>query len=243
MAILQGISGGLSGKMGNVVFRQRYGETVASQYQPHVTNPNTVAQADNRAAFKLITQLGAEFAPAIAIARRGAVTGRNIFTQRNLPLVEVTETAEGAQATIDLSTLQLTDSNAAFNGIMDVNLSPTESQVVFTDVEGYDRIVIVVASTVTGSLAVTERPARIRSIQTVNVVAGSPTLVTVDISTEPDETYTVLAYGISFTNSRARESFDNVVAGSGIAGVNVARTISFADSALSMTVGQNVTVQ
>ena len=90
MARIQGIAGGMSGKMGNAVFRQHNGETIVSQYQPVVENPNTEAQQVARAKFKLITQLSSIMAPAMGIINRPARQGHNPrtrFVAKNYPLV------------------------------------------------------------------------------------------------------------------------------------------------------------
>lgn len=245
MARMTGFSGGLSGKLGSVVFRQNHGETIASQYQPHVSNPNTQAQADQRAAFKLITQLAAEVAQSIAIARDGAVSSRNIFTKTNLPLVNVTETSAGAQAVIDLQDVQLTNSNIVNDVEFTVERAQTDLSVSILNTGGYDRIVFVAMATPHGTLAVSERPARLvgqvvytptdEPSQTVVI----PNVSSLDASTDQTR-YTVLAYGVSFVSGRAREQFDNAVGGNYQAGVNVSRSINFTDSRLTMTKGYNV---
>lgn len=116
MARLQGITGGLSGKMGSAVFRQSGGQTVATQYQPVVKNPNSDGQQAQRAKFKLMSQLAAIMAPGIGtlgtIKRAGhaAPSQRNAFTSLNFPLVEV-ETENGeVTAKIPMEQLKLTSS-------------------------------------------------------------------------------------------------------------------------------------
>lgn len=125
MAKIQGLVGGMSGKMGNAVFRQRNGETVISQYQPIVKNPNTLAQQNARAAFKLATQLSAIMAPAIGTggvinrpARQG--TARNGFVSRNYQLITTTNdptSADKVTATIAMEKVQLTESMKQFGTI------------------------------------------------------------------------------------------------------------------------------
>ena len=89
MAKLRGFSGGLSGKHGNTVFRQRYGETIASQYQPIVSNPNTARQSQMRARFKLLSQISSTLKPALAMPREGRKNSRNLFTHVNFPLTSI----------------------------------------------------------------------------------------------------------------------------------------------------------
>lgn len=126
MGKIQGIVGGISGKMGNAVFRQRNGETVISQYQPLVKNPNTIGQQNARAAFKLATQLSAIMAPAIGtmgVINRPARPGRNPrngFVSRNYSLISTTSdptSADKVTANIAMDKVQLTDSNKQFGTI------------------------------------------------------------------------------------------------------------------------------
>lgn len=245
MARMNGFSGGLSGKVGSVVFRQNHGETIASQYQPHVSNPNTEAQAENRGAFKLISQLGAELAPAIAIARQGAASPRNIFTQKNLPSVTKTRTEDGAQAVIDIKDVQLTNSEIVNETVFTAVRAQAGIFVTFSQVGDYDRIVLTAVSTPQGSLAVTERPARLVAQKVYTPTADPTQSVEIELpgevdSSEDQNRYVVLAYGVKFTNGKARERFDTSVSGNYQAGLNISRTIDFAQSRLSKTNGINV---
>ena len=45
------------GKLGNIVCSTVAGETIARDYNPEVANPNTEGQVDQRARFKLMSQL------------------------------------------------------------------------------------------------------------------------------------------------------------------------------------------
>ena len=116
MARLEGITGGLSGKMGSAVFRQSGGKTIASQYQPIVKNPNSEGQQAQRAKFKLMSQLAAVmsrgFGSFIIKTRKekGKSTQRNAFVQTNFPLVQVSEDNQVVTATIPMERLKLTSS-------------------------------------------------------------------------------------------------------------------------------------
>ena len=116
MARLEGITGGLSGKMGSAVFRQSGGKTIASQYQPIVKNPNSEGQQNTRATFKLMSQLAAVMKDGFGTMginerpARGRMSQRNAFIKLNYPLVTVS--AENAQvtATIAMEKVKLTSS-------------------------------------------------------------------------------------------------------------------------------------
>lgn len=101
-----------SGKLGATVFAVNSGVQIAREYQPKVSNPNTEAQQDTRARFKLMSQLSAVMAPVIAIKKDGLKTGRNQFQSINFDIVEYTN----ENASINLNLVQLTKSNRSFVG-------------------------------------------------------------------------------------------------------------------------------
>lgn len=101
-----------SGKLGATVFAVNSGVQIAREYQPKVTNPNTEAQQDTRARFKLMSQLSAIMAPVIAIKKDGLKTARNQFQSINFDIVEY----ENENASINLNLVQLTKSNRSFVG-------------------------------------------------------------------------------------------------------------------------------
>lgn len=101
------------GKLGNIVLSTVAGETIARDYNPEVANPNTAAQVEQRAKFKLMSQLGSVVAPVIAIPKDGLVSKRNQFVKENFPLASyASETAS-----VNLNQIQLTKSNKSFAGI------------------------------------------------------------------------------------------------------------------------------
>lgn len=101
-----------SGKLGATVFAVNSGVQIAREYQPKVANPNTEAQQDTRARFKLMSQLSAVMAPVIAIKKDGLKTARNQFQSINFDIVEY----KNENASINLNLVQLTKSNRAFAG-------------------------------------------------------------------------------------------------------------------------------
>lgn len=101
-----------SGKLGATVFAVNSGVQIAREYQPKVANPNTEAQQDTRARFKLMSQLAAIMAPVIAIKKDGLKTARNQFQSINFGIVQY----ENENASINLNLVQLTKSNRSFAG-------------------------------------------------------------------------------------------------------------------------------
>lgn len=101
---LQGIFGKGSGKLGNAVFAVSGGEQLVKEYNPRVSNPNTPAQVEQRAKFKLLSQLAAVFSPAMAFRKMGLVSARNQFVSKNFGIAEYDE----GKAKFDLEKVRLT---------------------------------------------------------------------------------------------------------------------------------------
>lgn len=100
---LQGFLKGV-GKIENIVVSQMGGVSIARAYQPHVSNPSTLPQVNQRARLKLASQLAAALAPVIAMAKQGLVSGRNQFIAKNMPWIS----ANTGVAQVSYENLQLT---------------------------------------------------------------------------------------------------------------------------------------
>lgn len=111
MKVVSAITGKASKRIGNAVFATIAGNTIAREYNPNVTNPNTESQRDTRSRFKLLSQLSAAMAPAIAIRRDGLVSARNQFTSVNFPFTMW----EDDVASINLNAVQLTKSTKSLS--------------------------------------------------------------------------------------------------------------------------------
>lgn len=96
-----------SGKLGNIVCSTVAGETIARDYNPEVSNPNTETQVEQRAKFKLMSQLSSIMAPVIAIPRVKNQSSRNLFVRKNMGATVF----DGVQAAINLNRVQLTNGN------------------------------------------------------------------------------------------------------------------------------------
>lgn len=113
MAKNTSLFGKVSGKIGAVVFSTSGGQTISREYNPHVSNPNTQAQIDQRARMKLMSQLSASLSSVIAMTKDGLVSRRNKFVKRNF----ANSMAQGGQAQISYENVQLTEGNAPLPGI------------------------------------------------------------------------------------------------------------------------------
>ena len=111
---LNGFVGKGTGKLGASVFAISGGEQIVRQYNPKVSNPNTDAQAEQRAKLKLMSQLAAVLALTIGFQKKGLVSARNQFISANLGKC----TFENQQAEIDFNVLDLTGGSASLPNIV-----------------------------------------------------------------------------------------------------------------------------
>lgn len=109
MAIQTSLFGKINGKIGAVVFSTSGGVLVSREYNPNVANPNTIAQVNQRARMKLMSQLSASLAPVIAMTKDGLVSKRNKFVKRNF----AASYASGGVAQITYENVQITEGNTA----------------------------------------------------------------------------------------------------------------------------------
>lgn len=105
MGKVTSLYGKTTGKIGSIVFSTSGGETIAREYNPHVANPNTQAQIDQRARMKLMSQLSAVLAPVIVMTKEGLVSRRNKFVKKNFD----SSYALNGTAQISYENVQLTE--------------------------------------------------------------------------------------------------------------------------------------
>ena len=113
MAKQASLFGKISGKIGSVVFSTSGGSTISREYNPHVANPSTMAQVNQRARLKLMSQLSAALAPVIAIPKKGLISSRNAFTKLNFE----NSMAQNGIAQITYENVQLTNGNLSLPAI------------------------------------------------------------------------------------------------------------------------------
>lgn len=254
MARLEGITGGLSGKMGSAVFRQSGGKTIASQYQPIVKNPNTEGQQNTRAAFKLMSQLAAIMKDGFGTMginerpARGRMTQRNAFFQLNYPLVEVAEDSNGVTAKIPMEKLQLTSS---FRQIPEFNTTDTYARPneVHAYIEGIPSEVTTVRVVVVGYKgdASGAKQAYIERIADLPVSAGLIDKAIPDMPAKSvGDQVTMLAFGLIPSATAAKKiDLDNIHTPADenfISAIKLDQMVSDGQMAETMTVGINLTV-
>lgn len=218
------ITGKGSGRLGNVVLRIRRGQQIVATYNPTVANPKSKGQSDQRARFKLMTQLAAVMDFALALPRAIGGTMRNTFVSYNFPLSDISDVDGKDAAIAPLNLLQLTKSTSPFVGELTAELS-TVAGVTTLNMQtrgaagAYDFVqyaVFELTADETSTLGVTVRPARVGKISRAskdetNYAAGVENFV-IDASSR----LLILAFGMTAKNG-ADISYGNTGNDEGVA--------------------------
>lgn len=198
---LTGIFGKGTGRKGDAVFAVSGGEQIVRQYNPNVSNPNSDGQVEQRAKLKLMSQLAAALAPALAFKKQGLVSARNQFVSKNIGDC----TFANDKASIDLTKIRLTNTDANKVHVESSEIAQ-ESVTLSGDVpaaSGIEKVVLVTT--------------KINVDDSLSIVA----MAVADVAA--DHTYTqaiacdrgggyYYAYGVKFANAAAKIKFENYVA-------------------------------
>lgn len=244
MGKVTSLYGKTTGKIGSIVFSTSGGVIIAREYNPHVANPNTMAQVNQRARLKLMSQLSAALAPVVAMRKEGLTSARNMFVQRNFGA----SYASGGVAQISYENVQITNGNAGLPQVkweaIEVEQTPTLNafftdepstninRVVFCLFRKTDESKLEYVSSVIVSLR--NAPVEGRYFQASFKVAP--------LNSETGyltASYVIYAYGMSDTSERATAQYGNlnVQNASDIARLFASRTISFSDYQFTQTRG------
>lgn len=244
MGKVTSLYGKTTGKIGSIVFSTSGGETIAREYNPHVANPNTMSQVNQRARMKLMSQLSAALAPVIAMRKEGLTSARNKFVQRNFGNSYASE----GVAQFSYENVQLTSGNAGLPQLkwtaIEVEKTPT-LYAYFTDEPSstISRVVYCLfRKTDEGKL---EYLSSVISSQRVAPYEGRYFQVSFEIAPLNAETgylsanYVIYAYGMTDTSERATAQYGNlnVQNATDIARLVATRTISFEDYQFTQTRG------
>lgn len=115
-----GLFGKNSGRVGGVVYSTYRGEQIVRAYQPKVKNPNTKKQIEQRAKFKLVTQVAASLGKELKMSFVPTVqkeSPRNSFIKAMLKKT----TYSNNQASLPIEDIILT--NSSVNGFMQFNVT------------------------------------------------------------------------------------------------------------------------
>lgn len=249
MGKVTSLYGKTTGKIGSIVFATSGGETIAREYNPHVANPNTQAQVDQRARMKLMSQLSAALSPVIAMTKDGLVSRRNKFVKRNFDNsyalngiaqisyenVQLTEGSVGLpQVIVEAYNASTAGSYASLASEPSANIS----RVVYCIFEKSQENKLQYVQSVIGS---------VRRDENVPGAYFGVNLTGLSIDESEGEyvftkEYVVYAYGMSDTSEKATARYGNlnVQSASDIATLVANRTISFEDYQFTQTRGVTV---
>lgn len=232
MGKVTSLYGKTTGKIGSIVFATSGGETIAREYNPHVANPNTQAQVNQRARMKLMSQLSAALSPVLAMQKEGLVSKRNKFTSKNFDACY----ALNGVAQITYENVQITEGNTALpalvaeggieGGVMTIGVgisSNPSAQI--------NRVVYCLfRKTAEGKLEYVSSAIN----ETRN---GSTSYFEQAFMQLPVAEYVIFAYGMSDTSERASAEYGNlnVVTASDLARLVATRAISYQDYQFTQT--------
>lgn len=234
MAKQTSLFGKVSGKLGAVVFSTSGGETISREYNPHVANPSTQAQVNQRARMKLMSQLSAALSPVLAMTKDGLVSQRNKFTKINFPA----SYALNGTAQITYENVQITEGNTALPaitalGVVDSNKLTIDAGFTQAPTATINRVVYCLfRKSNEGKLEYV-----LSQIVSERILPDNQVFFDVVFQNLPVAEYVIFAYGMSDTNERATASYGNlnVVTASDLARLVATRAISFSDYQFTQT--------
>lgn len=243
MGKVTSLYGKTTGKIGSIVFSTSGGETIAREYNPHVANPNTQAQVNQRARMKLMSQLSASLSPVIAMTKEGLVSKRNKFVKRNF----ANSYASQGVAQISYENVQLTEGNAALpqiTGQFTIKDGDVYAKNGFVDepAQSISRVVwCLFFKTDDGNLSLAETQI-VSQREADDHASYFPVYwetIMGDQQSGANKNYVIYAYAMSDTSERATAQYGNlnVSSATDLARLVANRTINFTDYLFSQTRG------
>lgn len=244
MGKVTSLYGKTTGKIGSVVFSTSGGETIAREYNPHVANPNTQAQVNQRARMKLMSQLSAALSPVIAMTKDGLTSKRNKFVKKNFDA----SYALNGTAQISYENVQLTEGSVGLPQI----------KVDFFETEGEYFPYVALATEPAQNISrvvwcIFEKTQENRLSLYDSIVVSSKTSegvigffgTQIEMSHNGNEftkEYVIYAYAMADTSEKASARYGNlnVQSASDIATLVANRSISFEDYQFTQTRGTTV---
>lgn len=219
-----------SGKLGSVVYANVGGVQVSREYNGTPRNPKTIAQTQQRAKLKLMSQLAAITSPIIAIKREGLKSGRNIFSSQNFGLITYADNT----ASIDLTKVQLSKGSLAMPAVLIHFADPTRIGIDVAEVISSDITKI--------AISILEQDTDGNLVVKTSKVIDNPNttdLGYVHCSLTEHNKYTALVYGVRPNTEKANVVLDNLHAptAASLAQVIATRSLSTSDATLTRTVG------
>ena len=238
MGKVTSLYGKTMGKIGSIVFSTSGGQTIAREYNPHVANPNTIAQINQRARMKLMSQLSACLSTSIVMQKEGLVSRRNKFTKRNMPACY----ASNGTAQITYENVQLTEGSLGLPQITAEFAVNAETGVEDLNISLASNAAINVARVVYNIYQKTDE-GKLQLLYSAisNSASSSGSVFAISILASPfkDKELVIYAYGMVDTSERATANFGNlnVQNGSDLATLVASRTLSYEDYQFTQTRG------
>lgn len=234
MAIQTSLFGKINGKIGSVIFSTSGGSIIAREYNPNVANPSTMAQVNQRARMKLMSQLSASLSPVIAMTKDGLVSKRNKFTKLNFPA----SYALNGIAQITYENVQLTEGNTALPAIIAMGAVDSNKM---TIEGGFEQAPTATINRVVYCLFRKSNEGKLEyvlsQIVSERTEPDNQAFFHIVFQNLPVAEYVLFAYGMSDTTERATASYGelNVVTASDLARLVATRAISFSDYQFTQT--------
>lgn len=232
MGKVTSLYGKTMGKIGSIVFSTSGGQTIAREYNPHVANPNTQAQINQRARMKLMSQLSASLSPVLAMTKDGLVSKRNKFTKLNFPA----SYALNGVAQITYENVQITEGNTALPALYAMGVVSDDKMSIGVSLSSEPSSTI---NRVVYCLFKKSNEGKLEYIssQIATIRTGVAGFFMGEFSELPIAEYVIYAYGMSDTSERATATYGdlNVVTASDLARLVATRAISFSDFQFTQT--------
>lgn len=234
MAIQTSLFGKINGKLGSVVFSTSGGSIIAREYNPNVANPSTMAQVNQRARMKLMSQLSASLSPVLAMTKDGLVSKRNKFTKLNFPA----SYALNGVAQITYENVQITEGNNALPALFAEGTISDNVMVIGVGLSANPAATI---NRVVYCLFKKSNEGKLEyitsQIVTTRLSPGVAYTFVANFEDLPVAEYVIFAYGMSDTSERATANYGNlnVVSASDLARLVATRAISFSDYQFTQT--------
>ena len=238
MGKVTSLYGKTTGKIGSIVFATSGGETIAREYNPHVANPSTMPQVNQRARMKLMSQLSACLSPSIIMTKDGLVSRRNKFTKRNMSACY----ASNGTAQITYENVQLTEGSLGLPQIIAEFVVNAETGAEDLQISLATNAAINVARVVYNIYQKTDEgklQLLYSAISEDKSSSGSAFFFSTPAAPFANKELVIYAYGMVDTSEKASAHFGNlnVQNGTDLAVLVANRTISYEDYQFTQTRG------
>lgn len=200
-----GLFSKLKGKVGGVVFQQYEGLNVSKEYQPNVKNPSSQGQVENRAKFKLASQIVAVFQPVMLLAAANVSPYTRLVRGALVRVIRGNATYENDNASIDNNVLESAVNSLHFN-------SPVAKPVIAGETIGQATISATVGDTVKYTCVAVDAEGAIVGSRTETFVAtATPAQIMAPITAETPAFYRVAAVAMRTTSDEGDAMYGNLV--------------------------------